>query len=164
MTGVVLVLEANSAINRYPINTNSVTGHAMPPTYQRTLSRKVSEFTVVASEVDRYCAENCLSNALRFNVRLALEELILNLIDHATGSRTDRIDVQIELQPGRAVMTVEDDSDPFDPRSAPPFDKAKPLAERGPRGMGIHLVRTMAQDITYERIESRNRLRIVIAD
>jgi len=135
----------------------------MPPAFRRTLSRNLSDYLAVAGEVDRFCAEIGLAKAVSFKVRLVLEELVLNLIDHATGSATDRIEVRIEREGGRVVLVLEDDADPFDPRSAPAFDKAKPLEERGPRGMGIHLVRSMSEAIAYDRIGSRNRLRVVIA-
>jgi len=136
----------------------------MPPTFQRTFSRNVSDYLAVAGEVERFCAENRLRTAVSFNVALVLEEMVLNLIDHAVGSATDRLDVRIELQPGRVVLVLEDDGVPFDPRSAPAFDKSKPLDQRGPRGMGIHLVRSVTQDIAYERVGSRNRLRLAIAN
>ena len=136
----------------------------IPPTYQRTFSRNVSDYLTVAGEVQRFCAENRLPRAVSFKVGLVLEELVLNLIDHAVGPATDRIDVRIDLEPGRVVLVLEDDGAPFDPRSAPAFDNTRPLEERGPRGMGIHLVRSLAEEIAYERVGSRNRLRVVIAD
>ena len=135
----------------------------MPPTFQRIFSRSLGDYQAVAGEVERFCAENRLTSAVAFKVCLALEELVLNLIDHAVGSATDRIDVRIELEPGQVVLVLEDDASPFDPRWAPAFDKSKPLEERGPRGMGIHLVHSVARDIAYERVGSRNRLRVVIA-
>ncbi len=135
----------------------------VPPTFQRTLSRNVSDYLAVASEVERFCADNGLLGAVSFKVRLVLEELVLNLIEHSIGSATDRIDLRIDLEPGRVVLVLEDDAAPFDPRSAQSFDKAKPLEARGPRGMGIHLVRSMTEGIAYERVDSRNRLRVVIA-
>jgi anti-sigma regulatory factor (Ser/Thr protein kinase) len=134
----------------------------MPPTFNRTLARNVQAYLPVAEEVERFCAEHGLVRAVSFKLRLILEELVLNLIDHAVGSATDRIDLRIELDPARVILILEDDSAPFDPHSVPAFDKAKPLEERGPRGMGIHLVRTMAEDIVYERIDGRNRLSVVL--
>ena len=135
----------------------------MPPTFQRTLSRNLSDYLALAGEVERFCAASALPSPVSFKVRLVLEELVLNLIDHAVGSATNRIDIRLELERGRVVLVLEDDGAPFDPRSAPAFDKAKPLEERGPRGMGIHLVRSMTEAIAYERIDSRNHLRVVIA-
>ena len=134
----------------------------MQPNFQRTFSRNVSAYLAVAGEVEGFCTEQGMSRAVSFKVRLLLEELVLNLIDHAVGSATDRIDVHIEIEPGQVILVLEDDSDPFDPRLAPAFDKDKPLAERGPRGMGIHLVRTMAEDVAYKRVDGRNQLRVVL--
>jgi anti-sigma regulatory factor (Ser/Thr protein kinase) len=134
----------------------------MPPTFQRTLSRNVDDYLLVADEVDRFCAQQALPRGVSFKVRLLLEELVLNLIDHAVGSATDRINVRIELEPDQVILVLEDDSNPFDPHLAPAFDKDRPLEEREPRGMGIHLVRTMAEDIVYKRIDGLNQLRVVL--
>jgi serine/threonine-protein kinase RsbW/sigma-B regulation protein RsbU (phosphoserine phosphatase) len=122
----------------------------------------VNDYLAVAEAVERFCAEHGLSQAVSFKVRLILEELVLNLIDHAVGSVTDRVNVRIDLVPGRVILVLEDDANPFDPRSAPAFDKNKPLEEREDRGMGIHLVRTLAEDIEYQRIDGRNQLRVTI--
>jgi anti-sigma regulatory factor (Ser/Thr protein kinase) len=134
----------------------------MPPTFRQTISRNVSDYTAVAREVERFCTENCLPLATSFKVRLVLEELVLNLIDHAVSSGTDRIDVAIDLEPGRVVLVLEDDSARFDPHSAPAFDKAKPLEERGPRGMGLHVVRSVAENVAYQRVGTCNRVQVVI--
>jgi anti-sigma regulatory factor (Ser/Thr protein kinase) len=134
----------------------------MAPVFQRTLTQSVSDYLPVAEEVQRFCAEQDLPQAVSFKVRLVVEELILNLIDHAVGSATNRIDLRIEVSLERVTLILEDDCAPFDPRSAPAFDVTKPLEERGPRRMGIHLVRTMTQNMTYERAGSRNRLKVEI--
>jgi len=134
----------------------------MPPTFKRTLAKSIHDYLPVAEEVDRFCAEQGLPSAVSFRVRLVLEELVLNLIDHAVGSAVGRIDLHIAVDSCRVILILEDDSIPFDPRSAPMFDQTKPLEERGPRGMGIHLVRSIVEELSYERAGSRNRLRAVI--
>ena len=116
----------------------------------------------VAEEVARYCAEHGLEKSTSFRVRLILEEFVSNLIDHANGSVSNRIDVRIEFDPSQVILELEDDSTQFDPSTAPAFDKTKPLEERGPRGMGIHLMRTFAEDMAYNRIGGRNHLKVVI--
>jgi anti-sigma regulatory factor (Ser/Thr protein kinase) len=133
------------------------------PTYQRTLDRTLSAYLPVAGEVQEFCARHGLPTATHSRVCMVVEELVLNLIDHATGSATGRLDLRIDLEEARVAIVVEDDADPFDPRSAPAFDKDRPLEQRGPRGMGIQLVRSMTQEMDYERVGSRNRLRVTIA-
>lgn len=134
----------------------------MQPTYQRSFSRNVNEYLAVGEEVEAFAAAHGLPRAVLFKLRLVLEELVLNLIDHATGSTTNRIDLSIQLEADKVILALEDDGHPFNPRSAPAFDKNKPLEERGPRGMGLHLVRSTAEEISYERVDGRNRLRVAI--
>jgi serine/threonine-protein kinase RsbW len=135
----------------------------MTSTYQRTFDRKLSDYLPVAEEVEAFCAQHDLPRTTHSRVRVVLEELVLNLIDHATGAVTGRLDLRIDVEPTRVVIVLEDDATPFDLRSAPPFDKNRPLEQRGSRGMGIQLVRSMTQEMDYERVDSRNRLRVVIA-
>src|SRR5262249_10060971 len=66
------------------------------------------------------------------------------------------------LKPAYVILVLEDDTHRFDPRSVPAFDKNKPLEVRRPRGMGIHLVRSAAEEISYERVGGRYRLRVVV--
>src|SRR5258708_2953080 len=142
-----------ASIRAFPSSTASMKACAsstpplnvMPPTFQRTLARNVPAYLPLAEEVERFCADHGLGQAVTFKLRLIVEELVLNLIDHAVDPKTDHINLRIEIEPNRIILIVEDDSAPFDPHSAPPFDKTKPLEERTPRGMGLHLVRTMAQ-------------------
>jgi len=135
----------------------------MTPTYQRTLRREPSAYLPVAEEVAVFCARHGLPKPVLFKVCVILEELVLNQIDHAKAPLTDRLDLRIDLEPSRVVLVLEDDAAPFDPRSAPAFDRARSLDKRAPQGMGLQLVRSMAEGLEYLRVGTRNRLRVVIA-
>jgi hypothetical protein len=69
--------------------------------------------------MERFCAEASLPTSTSFRIRLVLEEMVLNLIDHAVDSRTDRISVGIDLEPARVVLV--------------PWRTTGPLLIRGPR-------------------------------
>jgi len=70
--------------------------------------------------------------------------------------------VAIRVEPERVAVTVEDDGLPFDPRTAPPFDPSQPLEARTGRGMGLHLLNQVMDEIHYERAGAGNRLRMVV--
>ena len=135
----------------------------MIPSYQRTLARTLSDYLPIAEEIETFCARHELPSGTHAKVRMIVEEMILNQIDHASGSTTDRLDLQIDVEPNRVVIVLVDDAEPFDPRCMPAFDKTTPLEQRRSRGMGLQLVRSMSQSLDYERIDSRNRLRVAIA-
>jgi hypothetical protein len=48
----------------------------------------VDEYLACSAEVEDYVTQSRLSPALVFKVRLVLEELVMNLIEHGTGSPT----------------------------------------------------------------------------
>jgi serine/threonine-protein kinase RsbW len=135
----------------------------MSTAFHKTLGKDVADVVALGSEVKEFLERSGASERAIFKVRLALEEMLLNLIEHATGSRTQRIDVRVDVEPERVVIVIEDDGDPFDIRSAPEFDKSRPLEERQPRGMGIQLVRSLIDEMHYERLHSRNHLRLTVA-
>jgi anti-anti-sigma factor len=69
--------------------------------------------------------------------------------------------VSIELASARVVLTVSDDGVPFDPLAVPSPDTSRPLEERTVGGLGIHLVRHLVDQMTYERRGDRNVLTLV---
>jgi serine/threonine-protein kinase RsbW len=128
--------------------------------FQKTLPKNLDELIKVVSEVDAFLDRQNTPAPAVFRVRLALEEIIRNLIEHAPAAR--RIDVRLEVEADRVVLEIDDDGDYFDLRSAPEFDKSLPLEERRPGGMGIQLMRALVREIDYQRVPSGNRLRLVI--
>jgi serine/threonine-protein kinase RsbW len=58
------------------------------------------------------------------------------------------------------VLTIMDDGIPFNPLSVAPPDLSVLLHEREIGGLGIHLVRTMFDEVTYHRKVGRNVLTI----
>ena len=135
----------------------------MSPTLHKTLRADVADLVALGPEVEALLGRHGVpSNAVN-KVRVVIEEMILNLINHATGLAGSLIDVRLEAVPGRVVILIEDEGDPFDPRSAPEFDTTQPLEERRAGGMGIQLVRGFVAEMQYERLSGRNRLRLVIA-
>jgi anti-sigma regulatory factor (Ser/Thr protein kinase) len=93
-------------------------------------------------------------DALR--LRLVLEELFTNTVHHGHGGDSDQpVDVVLDVTPGQIRLTYEDTAPAFDPRTPP----AQRAAEERPVGqLGLALVRSMARELWYERIEGRNRL------
>jgi serine/threonine-protein kinase RsbW len=135
----------------------------MSHTLEKSLDKSLDALIEVAAEVQNFLTGCGLCERVIFKVQLALEEVIRNLIEHATGSTTNRIQLRIEVRRDQVAVVLEDDGLPFDPGSAPPFDGSRPLEEREPRGMGLQLLRTMIDEIHYERLDSRNRLRLVVS-
>lgn len=93
-----------------------------------------------------------LPDDIAFKARLALEELVLNIVQHGTASESPvQLLVRIDRMGSTLAFEVRDDGPAFDPASAPPPDTGKSLEDRQPGGLGLHLVRKMTRDFAYHR-------------
>ncbi len=93
---------------------------------------------------------------------LILEELILNTLTH--GRTTGLSDIEITLESGEnsVAITLVDDGAAFDPLNDElPANTDLPLQERSIGGLGLHLVRSMAEDLAYRHADGKNHLTLV---
>lgn len=94
-------------------------------------------------------------------VQLAVEEIIANVIRHASKGREEAyIALHAELAPGEFVATIEDDGAPFDPLAHPEANAAAALEERRAGGMGLLLVRQLMDSVSYEHRGGHNRFQM----
>jgi serine/threonine-protein kinase RsbW len=76
------------------------------------------------------------------------------------GAKDDRVEIEIELERDGAMLVarIEDTGSEFDPTQFPPLSMAKSLDDAKIGDYGIHLIRSFANGMHYERREGRNRL------
>jgi anti-sigma regulatory factor (Ser/Thr protein kinase) len=99
-----------------------------------------------------------------FSAALALEEVVTNIIKYAyADAARHEILVEARIDADEVVLRVSDDGREFDILSAAPPHMDKPIEERPPGGLGIHILRNIARRIEYERAEGRNTLLLSIA-
>jgi anti-sigma regulatory factor (Ser/Thr protein kinase) len=116
---------------------------------RREFRRDMGSLDDVFSFAADFEAENGLDDASSYFLDLSLEELFTNLIRHARGG--DEIEVEIGIESGLLILRLTDrDTDPFDGNSLGEIDTTAPLMEREPGGLGIHLVKKMADSLEYD--------------
>jgi serine/threonine-protein kinase RsbW len=96
---------------------------------------------------------------LQYGMRVALEEAVLNAAMHGFApDASGEITVRLSVAAGSAVLRVEDPGCAFDPTQAPVHQQPVSLLEARIGGLGLVLLHHYCKDITYERVEERNRL------
>ena len=96
--------------------------------------------------------------------QLVVEEIVRNLIEHTPPyARDETVTVTITVNPRTVTVIIEDRRTPFPPDAAPHLDTQSPLDERRAGGMGLHLVRSLTDDLSYEVGDGRNRLTAVVS-
>ena len=99
---------------------------------------------------------------LVFRVNLVLEELGLNIIDYSHDEGIHEFDIRLTSEEDAITIEVVDDGKPFDPlNDAPQPDLASDLEDRRVGGLGLHLVRTTMDDMSYRRDQGKNHLTLV---
>jgi serine/threonine-protein kinase RsbW len=122
-----------------------------------TLRNNLSEIERLASAVMQFGRDNSFSDKDIFDINLALEEVVNNIISYAYKDKNEhQINIHLELEGAELVLKVEDDGIPFNPLEVPEPDINKPLEERQPGGLGLFFVRNMTYKMEYRRDKDKN--------
>jgi anti-sigma regulatory factor (Ser/Thr protein kinase) len=107
-------------------------------------------------------ARLAIDSRLLPRIDLAVEELFTNMVKYGRGSAAP-IEVRLQAIDGGVELTLVDrDVEPFDLTRAPVVDIGRPIEEREPGGLGLHLVRRMADRVEYEYQAETRQSRIIV--
>jgi len=95
-------------------------------------------------------------------LNMALDDLLNNVVQYAfpNDPTEHHIEVEGEVRDAWVILTITDDGIPFNPLTVAPPDLSLLLHEREIGGLGIHLVRSMFDEVTYHRNVARNVLTV----
>ena len=106
--------------------------------------------------MDGVCTRLDASESERFDLKLAVEEACINVIDYGySAGAPGPIGVEVRDEPDRRVVFVTDRATPFDPSSAPAADTTSELDDRDIGGLGLFLVRKVMNEVRYESSPER---------
>ena len=126
-----------------------------------TLRSTLTEVERLSREFGQFADRHGLALEVRFNVNLALEEIVTNVICHGYENRDGQsITVEVAVAPGELTAWVEDAAPAFNPLQLSPPDVTAPLEQRQPGGIGIYLAKKLLDGLQYSRIDGKNRLEL----
>jgi phosphoserine phosphatase len=131
---------------------------AAATTVQRYFRRSFDSLEALFQFIDDFLRAKSLDPSLREPVDFIVEELFTNMVKYNPGNQRD-IALSLGCTPDAlTVRLIDFDVDPFDVTRPPPVDIDKPLADRQIGGLGLHLVRKMADTLRYEFAERRSTI------
>jgi anti-sigma regulatory factor (Ser/Thr protein kinase) len=136
----------------------------MSRTLAVSAANRLAELPRVAGAMDDFLVESGLPPETVEAAHLVLDELFSNVVRWAYEEGAEReILVRVAAGPQCVRLAIEDDGRAFDPLSAPLPDFQGPPSCRPEGGLGIYLVRALAERVTYRRVAGRNVVEAVIA-
>jgi anti-sigma regulatory factor (Ser/Thr protein kinase) len=122
------------------------------------LQSDLAELQRLAAWIEGWARKD-VSSDLSFAVQLCLEEAVANVIMY--GGMSDarlKIVIEVERNGTTLVARVVDNGRQFDPTQVPPPSIPASLAEAKIGDLGIHLMRSFASGMHYERRDGCNCL------
>lgn len=123
------------------------------------ISNDLNEISVLASFIEELGEELSLSFETTMNINLALEEAVANIIMYAYPTQEQHtILLRVTYSEKQLVFLLTDKGASFDPTQVDEVDVTLSLEERPIGGLGIFLIRSIMNEISYQRIDNENHL------
>ncbi|HEX3112023.1 MAG TPA: ATP-binding protein [Candidatus Eisenbacteria bacterium] len=117
---------------------------------ERRFQRDLSSLPELSRFVADFLTHHGLSPSNAYDLDLILEELFTNVLKYGSG----KDEVLVGLTRDDSLITIAvrefDAAKAYDITRAPEPDLTRPIAERKVGGLGIHMVRQLAETIRYE--------------
>jgi len=123
------------------------------------LVNQLREVERARTAVEEFVAVQGLSSDAGYALTLTLDEVVMNVIRHAYQDADEHV-IRLRLWLDQDLLSVQvaDDGVAFNPLLAPAPDLGLPIDQRPIGGLGIHIMRTMMDDIEYKRVNGQNLL------
>ena len=125
--------------------------------FRMSVGAQPGEVEKVNAVFARFAETNGLPGGVRRSLNVALDELLANELSHGMKGRdAGCVTVEVELDQERVTITITDDGTPFDPFGQAAPDTTLSVDERPIGGLGIHLVRELMDEVSYQRRDGQN--------
>ena len=116
----------------------------------RYFKREIKSLQAVFTFLNQFFQMHQFNQEFTFALNLAVEEVFTNLVKYNPGN-PNRIRIELKKEDNRVVITISDfDVDPFDLTQVQTRVQQLPLAKRPTGGLGLHLVKSVVDQINYD--------------
>lgn len=127
-----------------------------------SIKNSVAEMAALEPFVEELSEEYGIEMSVSFNLQLALDEALTNIVNYAYGEAEDmpitiQADVEETAGQRRIIFRLTDEGAPFNPlEEAPEVDTTLSAEERQIGGLGIFLIRQTMDELDYTRQDGKN--------
>ena len=127
------------------------------------LKNDLSELARIAEAIEAHGEAQGWPMKWIMNTNLSLDELFTNIVSYSYQDTGDHeIRVTLSERGESLAIVLEDDGLAFDPFSeAPDPDLDAGVEERRIGGLGVYFVKTLIDEVAYERRDNWNRITLI---
>jgi anti-sigma regulatory factor (Ser/Thr protein kinase) len=125
--------------------------------------KNITSSAAVNDWFNAFAESNHLDKAVSLKLNIVIDDIVANIISYAFAEvETPEVEVRLELKATAFLITFIDNGKPFNP-----FDQGKPdtslsITERDIGGLGIHLCRELTDDVSYQRTNDNNIVKLTV--
>ncbi len=135
----------------------------MDEKFKLQVKADLGNLSSIADFTTRSTRELGLNEKGIFQIQLAVDEVVSNIILHGYTHQTGPIHITIwkDKENDTIIIRIQDKGEPFNPLEADKPDLEAPLEERSPGGLGIHFLKTVTDSVHYQFKDGKNILTLI---
>ncbi|MFZ9610356.1 MAG: ATP-binding protein [Methylococcales bacterium] len=123
------------------------------------LNGHLDEIANLASELDRFCNDAIVSDLVKNQINLVLEELYTNTANYGlVGISNGQVIINLLALNNQLEIRYKDNGIAFNPLEIADPDLMLSLDDRPIGGLGVFFVKAMTDNVTYSRVGGWNQL------
>jgi anti-sigma regulatory factor (Ser/Thr protein kinase) len=143
------------------VHSTGVTDTTEVPRLELRLRNRLEEIERVIESFNSFAETVGLDTAVRRSLNLVFDEVLNNTISYGyEDDEEHEIEITVTESDGRLRVVIIDDGLPHDPFDAQQPDTELSVEDRPLGGLGVHLVRNLMDQASYERRGSHNVLKL----
>ncbi|MDR0631892.1 MAG: ATP-binding protein [Holosporaceae bacterium] len=128
------------------------------------IKNNIEEMSRICDTVREFCVGNGIPDERYHDIILVLDEVVTNVINYAYQDEEEHeFSLYLDKDDQNVSIKLIDNGMAFNPLEQEDPDICSSIEERQIGGLGIFIVKQLAEVVEYSRIDEQNQLSIVIA-
>ncbi|WP_340105341.1 ATP-binding protein [Rhodohalobacter sp. 8-1] len=128
-------------------------------TYRKTIPASTKNLSEIRNFVAQHATSHGFEHQQIADIRLAVDEAITNIIKHAyNGEENHTIEIEVIFKDDRVCIELFDTGTTFNLRTFPQPDIKEKIKQKKRGGMGVYLIHSLMDDVSYGREEDSNKM------
>jgi serine/threonine-protein kinase RsbW len=129
---------------------------------EMTYSARIENLEEVLDFIETCADRFGLDEKRKFGLLVAVEEAFVNVCHYAYPDSKGEVELICEGDGDSFAVTIKDRGVAFNVLSLPDPDITSDVMERKVGGLGIYFIRRLTDDVSYQREDGQNILRMVL--